>query len=82
MAAQCQWKEPRGLGSRKASAMDTCPPRQEKEELCLQLCRAQELLSLSSFSYFNELHVQVLSLHSADQHDLAREPAGSVQPNP
>lgn len=77
MAAQCQG-EPRGLGSGRPVPWDTCPPRQEKEELCPQLCRAQEQLSLSSFSYSNELHVQVLSLYSADQRDLAWEPAGSV----
>lgn len=67
MEAQCQG-EP--------VPWDTCPPRQEKE----QLCRAQSPCpsALSLFSCFSELQVQVLSLHSADQRDLAREPAGSV----
>lgn len=58
---------------------DICPPRQEKESSAHSSAglRSRCPSALTPFSYFNKLHVQVLSLHSADQHDLAREPAGS-----
>lgn len=81
MPAQCL-REPRELSKGDAGAMgrpQPCPSRQEKEELCPQLCRAEASPSLSSCPFFLFQQVQVLSLHfSAEQHDLAQEPAGSV----
>lgn len=54
MPAQCL-REPRGLSRGNAGAMgqpQPCPSGQEKEELCPQLCRAGELLSLSFCPFF------------------------------